>query len=283
MSVGVATAQESQGNEGTRTDQPAIQVDDLWKRFLIRHNSSYSLKIKFLGLFQKRYREKQEEFWALKGVNLHVRAGEAVALVGPNGAGKSTLLYLLARTLRPDRGLIKIRGRVAPIAGIGLGFHHELTGKENIYLNASLFGWSRSDVRAIYDQIVDFAELGHFIDMPVKNYSTGMVARLGFSVSVHLEADILLLDEVFSVGDARFQKKCMEKMIGFRKKGKTLILVSHAKEGANLLCDRACLLWKGTIVSDGGVKEVLKDYKRMTEQKEAIGGQRSAISDSGSA
>lgn len=246
--------------EAANRPETVVQIEDLWKRFLIRHNSNYSLKLKVLGLFQRRYREKSEEFWVLKGIDLQLQAGEAVALVGPNGAGKSTLLYLMAGTLRPNRGRIAIRGQVAPIVGIGLGFHHELTGKENIYLNASLFGWSRSDVREIYDQIVDFAEIGHFIEMPVKNYSTGMVARLGFTTSVHLDADILLLDEVFSVGDAHFQKKCIKKMVEFREKGKTMLLVSHARQAMDLLCDRACLLWEGQIVSDGPVGKVLKEY-----------------------
>lgn len=263
MSAGTVRPRKK-GSDGPKTDQTVIHVEDLWKRFLIRHNSNYSLKIKFLGLFHRRYREKREEFWVLKGINLRVSAGEGVALVGPNGAGKSTLLYLLARTLRPDRGQITIRGQVAPIAGIGLGFHHELTGEENIYLNASLFGWSRSAVDAIYDEIVDFAEIGTFIDMPVKNYSTGMVARLGFTISVHLNAEILLLDEVFSVGDAQFQNKCIKKMLELRKKGKTMLLVSHARQAIDLLCDRACLLWGGKIVSNGPVEEVLRDYTQRT-------------------
>ncbi len=262
MSAGAVEPQRN-GNEGAISDQTVIRVEDLWKRFLIRHNSNYSLKIKFLGLFHRRYREKREEFWVLKGINLKVRAGEALALVGPNGAGKSTLLYLLAKTLRPDRGQITIRGQVAPIVGIGLGFHHELTGKENIYLNASLFGWSRADVDAIYNQIVEFAEIGHFIDVPVKNYSTGMVARLGFTMSVHLDADILLLDEVFSVGDAQFQQKCIKKMLEFRKKGKTMLVVSHARQAVDLLCDRACLLWGGRIASDGEVHKVMADYSKL--------------------
>jgi ABC-type polysaccharide/polyol phosphate transport system ATPase subunit len=250
--------------EVARSEPISIRVHDVWKKFLLRHNSNYSLKIKFLSIVQKRYRERREELWVLKGIDLAVRTGEAVALIGPNGAGKSTLLYLLARTLRPDRGTIAIEGRVAPIAGIGLGFHHELTGRENIYLNASLYGLCRSEVDVIYDAIVDFAEIGAFIDMPVKNYSTGMVARLGFAVSVHLDADVLLLDEIFSVGDARFQQKCVGKMMEFRKRGKTLLLVSHASQAVDLLCDRACLLWGGKIISDGEVKRVLKDYSRLT-------------------
>jgi ABC-2 type transport system ATP-binding protein len=249
------------------SDAPAIQVADLWKKFLLKHNSSHSLKIKFLSLFQRRYRERREELWVLKGINLSVKRGEAVALVGPNGAGKSTFLYLLARTLRPDRGTIEIAGKVAPIAGIGLGFHHELTGKENVYLNASLYGLANSDVDAIYRDVVDFAEIGSYIDIPVKNYSTGMVARLGFAVSIHLDAEVLLLDEVFSVGDAYFQEKCTRKMSEFKKKGKTLVLVSHATQAIDLLCDRACLLWDGLIVSDGETHQVLNDYGDLARKR----------------
>ena len=262
--MSASTMNKIEGDKRSTDDGTIIRVEGLWKRFLIRHNSNYSLKIKFLSLFQSRYREKREEFWVLKGINLGVKAGEAVALVGPNGAGKSTLLYLLARTLKPERGRITISGRVAPIAGIGLGFHHELTGKENIYLNASMYGLSRTDVDALYTDIVDFAEIGTFMDTPVKNYSTGMVARLGFAISVHLDADILLLDEVFSVGDAHFQEKCIKKMMEFRKRGKTLVLVSHAKAASDLLCDRACLLWGGTIASDGKVEKVLADYAELS-------------------
>jgi ABC-type polysaccharide/polyol phosphate transport system ATPase subunit len=251
------------------SDAPAIQVAGLWKKFLLRHNSSYSLKIKVLSLFQRRYRERREELWVLKGIDLSVKRGEAVALVGPNGAGKSTFLYLLARTLRPDRGTIKIEGQVAPIAGIGLGFHHELTGKENVYLNASLYGLANSDVDAIYRDIVNFAEIGNYIDVPVKNYSTGMVARLGFAVSIHLDADVLLLDEVFSVGDTYFQEKCTRRMTEFRKKGKTLVLVSHARQAVDLLCDRACLLWDGRLRSDGAIRKVLLDYEDLARQRQA--------------
>jgi len=251
---------------GADTRETAIEVRGLWKRFLIRHNSHRSLKIKVMSLVQPRYREKREEFWVLKGIDLKIKSGEAVALVGANGAGKSTLLYLMARTLRPDRGSITINGRVAPIAAIGLGFHHELTGKENIYLNASLFGLSKAEVDDIYDEIVGFAELGHFIDMPIKNYSTGMVARLGFSISVSLDADILLVDEVLSVGDAHFQEKCSAKMMDFRKRGKTLLLVSHATPALSELCERACLLYSGKIISDGRSQKVLSEYARMTAQ-----------------
>lgn len=240
---------------------PAIEIRDVWKRYVIRHNRNDALKTRFLGLFHRRHRERREEFWALKGVNLAVERGEALGLIGPNGSGKSTLLYLIARTLYPTRGEIVVRGRVAPMIEIGLGFHPELTGRENVYLSASLYGLTRVEIDRFYDDIVEFSELGEFIDAPIKNYSTGMQARLGFSVAVHLDPDILLIDEVLAVGDEHFQKKCMERMEEFRRRGKTIVFVSHSAEAVKLLCDRACLLSHGEIVEIGEVAKVLEVYR----------------------
>lgn len=238
----------------------AIEVRDVWKRFIIRHNRADSLKERFIGLFNKRYRERHEVLWALREINLTVEPGEALGVIGPNGSGKSTLLSLIAGTLYPTRGEIIVRGRVAPMIQIGAGFHHELTGQENIYLNASLYGLTRREVDRIYNDIVDFSELEEFIDVPVKNYSTGMYARLGFSIAVHLDPDILLIDEVLAVGDERFQKKCLERMMELRRRGKTIVFVSHSLETVKKLCDCACLLMRGEIVAMGHVSEVLEAY-----------------------
>jgi len=240
--------------------QPAIEVRNVWKQFIIRHNRSDSLKERFLGLFHRRYREQCEPFWALRDISFAVERGEALGLIGPNGSGKSTLLRLIARTLYPTKGEIIVRGRVAPMIELGVGFHHELTGQENIYLNASLYGLTRREVDRIYRDIVEFSELEGFIDVPVKNYSMGMKARLGFSVAVHLDPDILLIDEVLAVGDERFQKKCLERMMGFRERNKTIVFVSHSTEAVKKLCDRACLLMRGEIVAAGHVSEVLEAY-----------------------
>ncbi len=239
----------------------AIEVRDVWQRFLIRHNRADSLKSKFVGLFHERYRERREEFWALRGINLTIGAGEALGLIGANGSGKSTLLRLIARTLSPTRGEIVVRGRVAPVIELGIGFHHELTGQENIYLNASLYGLTGREIDSIYSAIVDFSELGDFIDAPVKNYSTGMYARLGFSVAVHLAPDVLLIDEVLAVGDEHFQKKCLERMQEFRHQGKTIVFVSHSPALVQAHCDRACLLNHGAIVALGDVTQVLQAYR----------------------
>ncbi len=238
----------------------AIQICDVWKRFIMRHNRSNALKMRFLGLFFERHRERREAFWALKGINLAIEEGEAVGLVGPNGSGKSTLLYLIARTLYPTRGEIIVRGRVAPMIQVGLGFNPELTGRENVYLSASLYGLTRRDIDEMFDDIVEFSELHEFIHVPVKNYSTGMNARLGFSVAVHLDPDILLLDEVLAVGDQQFQKKCVKRMMEFRRRGKTIVFVSHDAGAVRTLCDRACLLFQGDVIEVGNVDRVLEAY-----------------------
>ena len=240
---------------------PVIEIRDVWKRFIVRYNRADSLKSKFVGLFHERYREHQEEFWALRGINLEVESGEALGLMGPNGSGKSTLLKLIARALYPTKGEIIVRGRVASMIELGLGFHHELTGRENIYLNASLYGLTRRQIDRIYGAIVEFSELGEFIDAPLKNYSTGMYARLGFSIAVHLDPDILLIDEVLAVGDERFQRKCLERMWEFRRQGKTIVFVSHSASAMQTLCDRACLLNCGSMVALGDVAQVLDAYR----------------------
>jgi ABC-2 type transport system ATP-binding protein/lipopolysaccharide transport system ATP-binding protein len=240
---------------------PAIEIRDVWKRYLVRHNRSDTLKTRFLSLFHPRHRERREAFWALKGVNLAVERGEALGLIGPNGSGKSTLLFLIARTLFPTQGEVLVQGRVAPMIELGLGFNPELTGRENVYLNASLYGLTRTEIDQIYEEIVAFSELSEFIDVPVKNYSTGMHARLGFAVAVHLDSDILLIDEVLAVGDEQFQKKCMERMLDFRRKVKTIVFVSHSAEAVKALCDRACLISHGEVVELGEVDKVLNTYR----------------------
>ncbi len=242
---------------------PAIEIRNVWKQFLIRHNRADSLKERFVGLFNRRYREHCEPFWALQDINLTVEHGEALGLIGPNGSGKSTLLRLIARTLYPTKGEIIVRGRVAPMIELGVGFHHELTGQENIYLNASLYGLTRREIDRIYKDIVEFSELEEFIDVPVKNYSTGMYARLGFSIAAHLDPDILLIDEVLAVGDEHFQKKCLERMMELRRQGKTLVFVSHNITAVKHLCNRACLLSQGKLKALGEVASVLDDYEAL--------------------
>ena len=237
-----------------------IEVRDLWKSFYIRHNRNDSLKERFISLFDGRRRERREVFWALKGVDLEATHGEMVGIIGPNGSGKSTLLRIIARILHPTKGSVVVRGSVAPLIEIGVGFHPELTGQENIYLNASLYGLTRREIDRIYDKVVEFSELEDFIDVPVKNYSTGMYMRLGFSIAIQLNPDILLVDEVLAVGDEAFQKKCLAKMQEFKEQGKTILFVSHALGLVGELCDRAYLLINGQVALEGAAREVVARY-----------------------
>jgi len=241
--------------------EPAIELSGVSKSFLIRHNAAHNLKVKFLGLFNRRNREALEVFWALRDVSLTVPKGQFLGLIGPNGSGKSTLLRVMSRIFRPTRGEIVMRGRVAPMIEIGVGFDFELTGQENIYLNTSLFRFTQKETDAIYDDIVAFSELEQFIDMPVKNYSTGMYVRLGFAAAVHLAPDILLIDEVLAVGDEGFQKKCLRKMEELRRAGTTIVLVSHSLETVEDMCDRVALLVHGQLVAEGDPKSVVARYR----------------------
>jgi len=202
----------------------------------------------------------KEEFWALKDLSFDVERGEKVAVIGKNGAGKSTLLKLLSRITEPTTGRITIQGRVSSLLEVGTGFHPELTGRENIFLNGSVLGMSRAEITGKFDEIVDFAEIDRFLDTPVKRYSSGMYVRLAFSVAAHLEPEIFLVDEVLSVGDASFQKKCLGKMNSVADQGRTVLFVSHNMVAARSLCDRAILLDHGRIIADGDVSEVITKY-----------------------
>jgi ABC-type polysaccharide/polyol phosphate transport system ATPase subunit len=239
----------------------AVVLRGISKVFTVRHNPAHSLKTKLLGFAVARHRETSERFWALRDVDLTVRKGECLGLIGPNGSGKSTLLRVMARIYPPTTGTVVAHGTVAPMIELGVGFHPDLTGHENIFLNTSLFRLSTRDTKAIYGDIVEFAELSQFIDMPVKNYSTGMYARLGFAIAIHLAPEILLIDEVLSVGDAHFQKKCLARMERLRSRGTTIVLVTHAMGTVEERCDRACLLLQGRLVADGRPKEVVERYR----------------------
>jgi ABC-type polysaccharide/polyol phosphate transport system ATPase subunit len=241
---------------------PIIQIEAVSKRFMIYHNKIQSLKDHAINIFKlkKTHQTPAEIFWVLRDIDLQVQAGETIGLLGHNGSGKSTLLRLVAKIMLPTSGKITVRGKVAPMIELGLGFHPELTGEENIYLNASLYGLTRRQIDLIYEKIVDFSELRHFIDTPVKNYSSGMQARLGFSIAVHLDPEILLVDEVLAVGDERFQKKCYEKIQSFKRLGKTIVFVSHSIKTVQELCDRAYLLDHGRMIAEGSVSSVSERY-----------------------
>ncbi|MCJ2374315.1 ABC transporter ATP-binding protein [Pseudomonas sp. RGM 3321] len=227
-----------------------IKAENLTKQFTLRHNRG-GLKSKFLGLFDARYREHAETFTAVNDVSFTLHKGESLALVGHNGSGKSTLLQLVSRILVPTSGRLTTVGRVAPLIEIGVGFHPDLTGEENIYLNASLFGLSNREVRSRFNEIVDFSGLGNFIDTPVKNYSSGMYMRLGFSVAVHVEPQVLLADEVLAVGDEEFKRKCHERIRTLQDDGMALILVTHAVEEGKEFCQRYLTLERGRMIEHG--------------------------------
>lgn len=201
-----------------------------------------------------------EEFWALRGVSFAINAGERIGIIGRNGAGKSTLLKILSRITEPTEGSIRIRGRVASLLEVGTGFHPELSGRENIFLNGAILGMSRREITAKFDEIVDFAEVGKFLDTPVKRYSSGMYVRLAFAVAAHLEPEILLVDEVLAVGDADFQKKCLGKMAEVGKDGRTVVFVSHQMAAVEKLCDRVLVLEAGRIVCDADPVTAIARY-----------------------
>jgi lipopolysaccharide transport system ATP-binding protein len=251
--------------------QPAIKAENVWKEYRIRHNlegSSGSFKAVLNAPFNwltgknKKYShlEKSEQFIALKNVSFDVEYGESVGLIGRNGAGKSTLLKILSRITRPSRGKITLYHQVNALLEVGTGFNTELSGRENIYLNGSFLGMKISEIRQKFDEIVAFSEIEQFIDTPVKYYSSGMFVRLAFSVAVHLTPEILLLDEVLSVGDAGFQHKSQAKMKELLGSGATIILVSHNDRAIRDICKRAIWLEEGMIRMDGSAPDVVQNY-----------------------
>lgn len=211
---------------------------------------------------KKKEELEEQEFWAVKDVSFELKKGEALGIIGPNGAGKSTILKLLNRILKPTKGVIKISGKLNALLEAGAGFHPDLTGRENIYLSGAIVGMRKEEIDKKFDSIVEFSELGDFIDTPVKRYSSGMYTRLGFSVAVNMDPEILLIDEVLSVGDFRFQNKCIQKMHGFIKKGVTIIFISHNLPSVIELCPKTILLNKGQTQEIGESKKVVHDYYR---------------------
>lgn len=211
-----------------------------------------------------------EELWALKGVSFEIKRGEAVGFMGSNGAGKSTLLKILSRITEPTNGYAEIHGRVGSLLEVGTGFHHELTGRENIYLNGAILGMKRDEIKRKFDEIVAFSEVEKFIDTPVKHYSSGMFLRLAFAVAAHLEPEILIVDEVLAVGDSRFQQKCLNKMEAIGNEGRTVLFVSHNMSAITRLCKRAILLENGSIINDGPAREVVSKYLTPDADKKSM-------------
>lgn len=240
-----------------------ILVKSVSKKFTKRQNRADSIKSLFVGFLFKGMRETYSDFWALKDVTVSITPGESLGLIGPNGAGKSTLLYLVAGTMPPTKGAVEVRGSVAPLIELGLGFHPELTGRENIYLNASLYGLTRIEIESIYPDILAFSELADFIDSPMLSYSNGMRARLAFSIAINMNMDIILIDEVLSVGDAQFQEKCIKEMLELRNKKKTILFVSHDMAKVEMICDKACFLNQGELLIEDRPDKAIAEYKAL--------------------
>jgi len=230
-----------------------IKIDDVSKRFIIHKEKSLKERVVNFG----RSRLHKEDFWALRNVTLDIVSGTTVGLIGPNGSGKSTLLKLVGGILQPTTGSVHLRGRIAALLELGAGFHPDLTGRENVYLNASILGLSRQQIDRHFDAIVDFSGIEQFIDTQVKFYSSGMYVRLAFAVAVHVDPDILLVDEVLAVGDEPFQRKCLERIRGFQHEGRTIVLVTHGLEQVAEFCERAVVLDHGGVAADGPPREAL--------------------------
>ncbi len=236
---------------------PAISAQDVSKRFLIHRKRATSLKERFVNRGQE-----AEEFWAVRDLTIDIERGETVGLIGANGSGKSTTLKILAGILQPTSGSVTVNGRMASLLELGAGFNGELSGRDNVYLNASLLGLSRKEVDRHFDEIVEFSELAPFIDNQVKNYSSGMYVRLGFAVAVHIDPDILLVDEVLAVGDQEFQVKCTARMQQLKDDGRTLVLVTHSLPQAESFCTRAVVMDHGVPSYDGPMSGAAPAYAR---------------------
>lgn len=245
-------------------DHVRIRFEDIVQRFRVIRERPDTLREAFAHLF--RNRTSYYPFEALKGVSFTIRDGEAVGIIGRNGSGKSTILKIIAGVYRPTAGTATVSGKVAALIELGAGFHPDLTGRENIVLNGLLLGLSKREIQQREQQIIDFAELGEFINSPVKQYSSGMYARLGFAIATEVNPDILLIDEILGVGDAPFQQKCTARIEDFRRCGKTIIFVSHNAASVRMICQRAILIHDGTVAADGPTDQVLSQYEALSEQ-----------------
>ncbi len=245
----IAARQSSSG-------EPAVIVDQVAKRFRIYHERNSSIKASVM----RGKRAEYEEFWAVNDVSFTVNKGETFGIIGENGSGKSTLLKCMARILRPERGSVAVAGKLSALLELGAGFHQELSGRDNVYLNGSILGLTKREIDSRFDDIVEFAGLERFIDTPVKNYSSGMYVRLGFSVAINVDPDVLLVDEVLSVGDETFQRRCAEKFTEMQRNGKTIVVVSHGLGQLRSMCDRLVWLRNGQLAGIGPTKDVIDEY-----------------------
>lgn len=240
-----------------KAEEYSIIIDDVYKTFNVYLDKANTIKEKILFLFSRNKKQKRE---VLKGVSAKIKKGEVVALIGTNGSGKSTLLKLLTKIIYPNKGKIETRGKLTSLLELGAGFHPDFSGRENIYFNASIFGLTKNEIDARLDDIIEFSELGDYIDSPVRTYSSGMYMRLAFSVAINVDADILLIDEILSVGDEHFQNKCFSKMLELKEQGKTMVFVTHSMGAVKKLCDRSIWLKDGKIKMDGETSKVVDEY-----------------------
>lgn len=255
----VSEATKRMVEEQNSHSELAIRLEDVSVRYRVPSERIGTFKEYMIRLLKRQI--QMRTFWAINGVSLEIFRGEVFGVVGNNGAGKSTLLKVVARVLRPTKGRVVVRGRVAPLLELGAGFHPELTGKENIFLNGALLGFSHHETMDKYDQIIDFSELGEFINAPIRTYSTGMYARLGFSVATASEPDVLIVDEILGVGDETFRKKCQARIETFRQRGASILLVSHDMLTVEKMCQRAAWLDHGVLKTVGEPGLVIKAYR----------------------
>ena len=239
----------------------AIKVENMDKSFTVYYDRANTLKERML--FWKRNNRKEKRV-ILKNINIEIKKGETVALIGVNGSGKSTLLKLMTKIIFPNKGKVETFGKLTSLLELGAGFHPDFSGRENIYFNASIFGLTRKEIDKRLEEIINFSELGELIDNPVRTYSSGQYMRLAFSVAINVDAEILLIDEILSVGDQHFQEKCFNKMKELKKQGKTMVFVTHSMDSVRLLCDRAIWLYEGEVKMDGNTSKVIEEYLRVT-------------------
>jgi ABC-type polysaccharide/polyol phosphate transport system ATPase subunit len=246
---------------------PIIRLENVTQRFRVIQERPDTVRELFSKIFQKN--TSYHDFEALKNISLEVPAGQTLGIIGRNGSGKSTLLKLIAGVYRPSKGKVTISGTIAPLIELGAGFHHELTGRENILLNGLLMGYSKREMLERQQSIIEFADIGDFIDAPVKQYSSGMYMRLAFAVATEVDPQILLVDEILAVGDAGFQEKCFERLRRFRASGKTILLVTHTMSDVQEHCERVLLLEHGSLIADGRPEEIVPMYKNLVSLEHA--------------
>jgi len=237
-----------------------IRFDHVSKRYKLHADRPRAFTQLFVRVMQGQWRAPADEFWALRGVSFAIQPGQMVGILGPNGSGKTTALKLMSHIMQPTFGQVEVRASVAGLIGLGAGFHPDLTGRENVYLNGSLMGLSRREIDRRFDDIVAFAEVGDFIDVQLRRYSTGMQVRLGFGVAVNVDAEIILADEVLAVGDEAFQRKCLDRIRDLRAEGRTVVFVSHDVATVELMCDRVLVLASGQLVEDSPPAQAVQRY-----------------------